>query len=57
MQTDQKNITGLTDAEVSKSRDAYGLNKEHAGENRLLLHVLKEIFFSGRKYFSIISYD
>jgi len=45
MQTDQKNITGLTDAEVSKSRDAYGLNKEHAGENRLLLHVLKEIFF------------
>ena len=45
MQIDQKNITGLTDAEVSKSRDAYGTNKEHAGENRLLLHVLKEIVF------------
>jgi P-type Ca2+ transporter type 2C len=45
MQTDQKNIRGLTYAEVAKSRAAYGINTEHAGENRLLLHVLKEIFF------------
>ena len=45
MQIDQKNIQGLRDEEVTKSRAAYGVNKEHAGENRLLLHVLKEIFF------------
>lgn len=45
MQTDKTNIQGLTDAEVIKLRAAYGNNKARAGEDRLLLHVLKEIFF------------
>ena len=40
-----KNIKGLTNAEVSKSREIHGNNKAQAGEKRLLLHVLKEIVF------------
>ncbi len=38
-------MQGLTDDEVIKSRTAHGNNKANAGEDRLLLHVLKEIFF------------
>jgi P-type Ca2+ transporter type 2C len=45
MHLNEKNIQGLTDTEVTKSRSIHGNNTVHAGENRLLLHVLKEIFF------------
>ena len=38
-------MQGLTDDEVIKSRTEHGNNKANAGEDRLLLHVLKEIFF------------
>ncbi|MGZ4049242.1 MAG: cation-translocating P-type ATPase [Bacteroidia bacterium] len=45
MHLNQKNIPGLTNTEVEKSRAVYGDNAVHAGEKRLLLHVLKEIVF------------
>lgn len=45
MHMNQKEIFGLTNTEVEKSRIVYGDNAVHQGEKRLLLHVLKEIVF------------
>jgi Ca2+-transporting ATPase len=41
----QINIKGLSDTEVSKSRDQYGNNSIKITENRVLWHALKEVVF------------
>jgi len=45
MHSNPKNIRGLTASEVARSREINGNNNAQSGEQRLLLHVLKEIVF------------
>lgn len=45
MHLNPKNIQGLTNTEVERSREINGNNTVQSGEHRLLLHVLKEIVF------------
>jgi Ca2+-transporting ATPase len=44
MDVNQNNIKGLSEAEVSASRQAYGSNFISVTEKRVFIHVLKEIF-------------
>jgi Ca2+-transporting ATPase len=44
MHVNQNNIKGLSEAEVSASRQAYGSNFISVTEKRVFIHVLKEIF-------------
>ena len=39
----QIDLQGLSDTEVSKSRDQYGNNSIEITEKRVLWHVLKEV--------------
>ena len=45
MITTQINIKGLSDAQVSQSRNQFGNNSIEIQENRVLWHVLKEVVF------------
>ena len=45
MHSSPKNIQGLNALEVARSREINGNNNAQSGEQRLLLHVLKEIVF------------